>query len=218
MSKAKIEEMIGRRFGKVTVISKCDDPQIRKDRQNPYFPYWTCRCDCGRILRRRTDNLKHNASCASCGAGPKPTHGHAGRYRGGRSPEYRVWSGMIQRCHNPNHDKHRIYGARGICVCERWRRSFVAFLEDVGPRPHKGLQLDRINNDGNYEPGNVRWTTPMANCRNSRNAKPVKAFGRERCMAEWCAEFNMVHGTVTARIKRGWTPERALTTPTRIAA
>lgn len=90
------------------------------------------------------------------------SHGMSG------SPEYMSWSRMKQRCYNPNHSNYHNYGGRGIRVCKRWRESFSAFYEDMGPKPAPDYQIDRINNDGNYEPGNCRWITPTENLRNTR--------------------------------------------------
>ncbi len=95
---------------------------------------------------------------------------------GKRAPEYHSWSCMIQRCTNPNRYSWKYYGGRGITVCDRWLK-FVDFLADMGARP-PGTSLDRINNDGNYEPGNCRWATPKEQQANQR--KPIKAGGPAR--------------------------------------
>lgn len=84
------------------------------------------------------------------------------------TPTYKTWASMIQRCNNPNAPGYHYYGGRGITICDRWQKSFSAFLEDMGARP-KGLELDRINTNGNYEPSNCRWITHAENTRNSSN-------------------------------------------------
>jgi hypothetical protein len=84
--------------------------------------------------------------------------------------EYRAWYNMIQRCYNPKHRAYKWYGGRGITVCDRWRNSFYKFVMDVGFKPNvSGFSLDRINNDGNYEPGNCRWATHIEQNHNKRN-------------------------------------------------
>jgi hypothetical protein len=90
-----------------------------------------------------------------------------GRYR---TPEYFAWDNMRQRCGNPKHPEYKNYGARGIKVCERWKL-FINFFADMGERPSPELSLDRINNDGNYEPGNCRWATPKEQANNQRRTK-----------------------------------------------
>jgi len=89
-------------------------------------------------------------------------------------PEYVIWSQMIQRCHNPNNRNYPRYGGRGISVCEAWRRDFKAFYADVGPRPAADLSIDRIDNNGNYEPGNCRWATRSEQNSNQRLAELCK--------------------------------------------
>jgi len=91
------------------------------------------------------------------------------------SPEYQAWRDMKYRCYNPNVKSYKYYGARGIKVCDQWRNSFTKFLEDVGERPDKGYSLDRIDNAGNYEPGNVRWETQENQMRNTRLLRKSKS-------------------------------------------
>ena len=96
-------------------------------------------------------------------------HGQSGKRP---SAEYAAWGAMIQRCTNPKHPRWRYYGARGITVCERWR-NFLNFLSDLGPRP-EGHELDRIDNDGNYEPSNCRWADKTTSRRNRRSSAEVE--------------------------------------------
>lgn len=134
----------------------------------------------------------------------KRTHGHNGKF--GASPEYQTWNRMIQRCHNPKHTSFNLYGGRGIQVCPEWRASFQAFLDHVGPKPGKGFSLDRFpNNNGNYEPGNVRWATPMDQARNTRRNKFVTHEGETLCVAEWAKRLGINANSVFKRLKH---PER----------
>ena len=85
--------------------------------------------------------------------------------------EYGAWCNIKNRCYNKKNKKYEYYGGRGISVCDRWLNSFTAFFEDMGPKPFPEAQIDRIDNDGNYEPGNCRWATHTENIRNSSGAK-----------------------------------------------
>ena len=138
---------------------------------------WLCMCSCGRTSTVSSGNLVTGNS-KSCGClqrelaahtSRKANTVHGYRRRGAKSSEYSSWSSMLNRCLNPNNDAYKWYGARGITVCGRWY-SFPNFLSDVGKRP-AGKSIDRINNNGNYEPGNVKWSTPSEQIRNQRHTK-----------------------------------------------
>lgn len=148
--------------------------------------------------------------CADRGAGR--THGHTAD--GNMSPTYRSWVYMIQRCINPRATGYSNYGGRGITVCDRWH-SFSMFLQDVGERP-PSTSLDRINVNGNYEPANVRWATPVQQRRNRRNTTFVTAYGETRPLQEWVelSKIGLTRNTVRHRIFRlGWPTELALEVP-----
>lgn len=130
---------------------------------------WECVCDCGNVVFVNGAHFR-NGSSKSCGCTRKRnfnsiTHGQT---RGGPTPTYNSWRGMIDRCTNPNNSDYKYYGSQGVLVCPRWRDSFEAFREDMGDRP-EGLTLDRIDPNGNYCPENCRWTTISEQNKNKRN-------------------------------------------------
>lgn len=127
-------------------------------------------CSCGMAKVVRGFSLRAGVS-QSCGClhreltSERKIHGHSGE-TGKRSSEYQTWAGIIQRCLNPKNENYPHYGGRGIKVCRRWRK-FNNFLTDMGKRP-RGTEIDRRDNDGNYERKNCRWTTHAENCKNRR--------------------------------------------------
>jgi hypothetical protein len=132
------------------------------------------RCDCGVIKDINLQNV-YRGLVLSCGCHRRRinslvhrTHGHAGNAHKSRTTEYRIWSLMIQRCENRKNPAYDRYGGRGIMVCERWHR-FEDFYADMGPRIPKH-SIDRVNNDGNYEPGNCRWATALQQRHNRRDS------------------------------------------------
>jgi hypothetical protein len=152
-------DLTGQRFGRLAILDRVDP--LRRSRE----AWWQCRCDCGNT-KITTSRYLRTGITTSCGclvnelraglAYRNTTHGEAGNL----TPEYRAWTGMKDRCYNPNSMKYHLYGGRGIRVYEGWRRSFETFLADVGRRPSADHSLDRFpDGDGNYEPGNVRWAT-----------------------------------------------------------
>lgn len=128
-----------------------------------------------------------------------------------RTPEYRAWASMKQRCTNPRVRSWSNYGGRGITVCERWSNSFEFFLEDMGPRPTPAHSLDRIDNDGHYEPGNCRWATASEQRRNDRNNRPITFAGETLPLIQWAQRTGITARTIGDRLDRGWPVERALT-------
>jgi hypothetical protein len=117
---------------------------------------------------------------------------------------------MITRCCNPNQKAYKNCGGRGVRVCRRWRASFAAFLEDVGPRPSPRHTIERINNSGHYEPGNCRWATRGEQARNSRRNRLLTVRGETLCLAAWAERLGLKRSTVSARLGRGWSPRDAL--------
>jgi hypothetical protein len=135
---------------------------------------------------------------------------HGGSY----TPEYRAWVRMIQRCENSNGPEFPGYGGRGIRVCARWRDSFEAFREDMGPKPSAGHSLDRFpDQNGDYEPGNCRWATNKQQSRNTRSNRLLTFNGETHCLAEWAAVTGVNSMALRSRLRKGWAVERALTTP-----
>jgi hypothetical protein len=128
-------------------------------------------------------------------------------------PEYRVWINMRTRCYDQNTSYYAEWGGRGIKVCDAWRDSFEMFFRYVGERPTSRHSLDRIDNDGNYEPGNVRWAVPKTQSRNHRSNRIVEVGGRSITLAEAVEQSPVPYNTVLYRLKRGWSVESAISLP-----
>lgn len=136
------------------------------------------------------------------------------RGRRARNPMPGIWLMMVRRCHDPASASYYKYGARGIVVCERWRQSLNAFVEDVGPRPSPRHTLDRKDVNGNYEPGNVRWATPKEQARNTRRNRLIEVDGRTQTLAAWAEECGVARELIRDRIDRlGWSAKAAVCTP-----
>jgi hypothetical protein len=206
------DSILGQRFGRLKIIA-----HVRRA-GTTYIDL--ALCDCGTTKEVRRSSLQTGAT-TSCGCYRRENatrmgastikHGHS------KHPLYHVWHNMIARCHNPGRQAYRYYGARGIRVCERWRNSFDAFLEDMGPRP-VGLQLDRIDNDGDYEPGNVRWANAHMQLANRRPSKPraqrtFELDGENLTLREISDISGVGYSTLYSRIHSGMTVQDAIANP-----
>jgi len=205
----------GEVFGRLTVVnfSHYTGPQ----------QYWHCLCECGRMtLVGRSDLFKAIGATVSCGcwrrekaAEALTTHGNCKNAKtSGRTPEYRTWAGIIERCGNLQGQNFENYAGRGIKVCERWLK-FEHFLEDMGCRPGKGYSIDRIDNNGNYEPNNCRWATHAEQQRNKRNNVILTHDGFTGTQSEWAVRTGIHLATICARLKKGWSVADTLTKPPR---
>lgn len=158
-------DLVGRKFGRLTVIALASNASRVGNKKRG----WHCRCDCGGEATVSGSNLgRCTFSCGCIQAETRRATGAKSRTHGMRyTPEYHVWVSMLDRCRNPNNPAWSRYGGRGICVCESWYR-FENFIADMGRRPSPDLEIDRLDNDGNYEPGNCAWRTRQQNLLNRR--------------------------------------------------
>lgn len=176
--------------------------------------YWQVRCVCGDTQWVTSARLLHTHACVSC------------TYRGGAkrhgetassvvTPEYRAYTNMRERCFNPRHINYPNYGGRGITVCDAWSGpdGFPTFLAAVGRRPSPSHSMGRIDNDGAYEPGNVEWQTDKQQTRNRRSNVLITVDGVTKTATDWSHSLGLKRNVVAARIKLGWDPVAAATTP-----
>ena len=207
MGRAGIERT-GQRLGSILVTGKAPALAGAQGWQ------WNYVCDCGNTGTAGSNHLLSKTSCNECArrcqAEKVTSHGHR---KGGKATSlYSTWQCMRARCENKEHKSWGAYGGRGIKVCTRWE-SFDNFAADVPAKPKSGYQLDRINNDGNYEPGNVRWSAPQRNSRNRRSNVFLTYNGKTLCMAEWAEHLAIPYTMLKQRINRGWSVAMALDTP-----
>lgn len=187
-------DLTGRKFGEWSVVRYVGGSR------------WLCRCKCGREKTVDGYTLR-KGSTTKCHRCASNKHGLS------RTPEYKIWSDIKQRCFNPNEPNYKHYGARGIGMCQRWRNNFRNFLEDMGKRPSSKMQIDRIDVNGDYCPKNCRWVTQKENVRNTTRNRKITIGGEEKCLAEWCELYGKTYCCVSARLCRGWDILSALITP-----
>lgn len=178
-----------------------------------------CLCDCGQIIEARKYDLLRGY-IQSCGCLAKEMaaekmrtlstqHGDWG------SKEWNSWHSMHERCLRQEAMGYENYGGRGISICKRWLNvergmGFANFLQDMGRAPSSEHTLDRIDSEGNYEPSNTRWATKKEQARNRRTNRLITAFGRTQCLAAWAEESGWSSTTISLRLLKGWSPEKAV--------
>lgn len=177
---------------------------------------WFCKCDCGQMCKTTAKRLK-NGMTKSCGClknEARIRNGKANETHGmKKTPEYRSWRGMKNRCFNKKYSHYQDYGARGITVFPEWIDSFEKFFAYMGLKPSPELTIERLNVNGNYEPGNVKWGTIEEQNNNRRDNRLLTAFGETMTISRWTKKMGLPRTRVYARLKLGWSIEAALTTP-----
>jgi hypothetical protein len=176
---------------------------------------WLCECSCGGTTIAFTGNLRRGHT-QSCGCLQMERTGNANRRHGESKQRIsRIWSSMKARCTNPTVKCYPRYGGRGIKVCEEWD-SYENFRDWALLNGYKdGLTVDRINNDGDYEPGNCRWTTKKEQSNNMRSNVRISFGGEEMTVAQWSRKMGFKDKTLHWRLKSGWSIEKAITTKVR---
>lgn len=197
----KREDFSGQVFGRLTAIAY--------DRYERERTYWIFRCECGVVKSQALAQVRRGV-VQSCGclaidrsAAATVTHGQCG------TRAYKAWQNMICRCEQPSTRYFERYGGRGIVVCAKWRESFLSFYADMG-EPPAGMSLDRIDNDGGYEPGNCRWATQRQQMRNRDATLVVEWSGEKVPLIVLCEEIGLSYNMARKRLRRGWTVSDAL--------
>ncbi len=214
----KFKDLTGIEFGRLTVVSYVRRTPDKRNR------IWLCKCNCGAIVEKRASHLTDGSS-KSCGCirreaslSRKVKSDKKRRLYSGinyKRATYSSWSCALRRCNNVKCKDYPNYGGRGIRVCERWL-DFRNFLEDMGDVPHK-LTLDRIEVNGNYEPGNCRWATQKEQQNNRTNNRIFEYAGESLNVSQWAERYSIKSSLLNNRIySLGWTIEKALSTPVSI--
>lgn len=203
---ARIDMEVGSVWGRLTVIGRA--PDFITSRGKPVIA-WRCRCECGEECNVYGYALRngHTKSCGCYNHDVITTHGRTKDYT------YKTWDSMKQRCNNANAPDYPSYGGRGIRICPRWDNSFEAFVEDMGDRP-RGMSIERLDVNGNYEPGNCIWATIQQQADNKRTKRLVEMGGRTQSVMQWCREYGLARQEtmrVYARLNLGWPLREALT-------
>jgi hypothetical protein len=196
------ENYAGKQFGRLTILDV-----VRRNSRWMVVAKCACGSDYMTQLAAIQSGRVKSCSCLKNELLTKRAtkHGLAG------SRIYNTWSNMIQRCENPRHALWRNYGGRGIAVCLRWHK-LENFFADMGHHP-AGLQLDRIDNDGDYNPGNCRWATRLQQNNNQRTSRFLKVGTMRKTVAEWSRETGINRHTIAHRLVLGWSDEKAVLTP-----
>lgn len=199
-----MDDLTGKQYHRLTVIKAA----ARKG-------YWICECKCGSRKEIYGGNLRSGRT-KSCGClnrekviGRNTKHGFTSGEE--RDPLYAVWANMRRRCNDDHNKWYQRYGGRGIKVCKEWADDFDVFHSWAMDNGYKtGLTIDRIDNDGDYSPQNCRWASAKEQARNRSTNHKITAFGKTMLLSDWSIETGIKITTILERIRRGWSPEQAV--------
>lgn len=198
------KDLSGQKFHHLLVLRYFDNnaPNRRVSR-------FLCRCDCGveKVIQAGRLGILKSCGCKTNDY-IRTEHKTHGDTSGGKTKEYRAWKAIKDRCFLRSAKSFPRYGGRGITMCSVWRESFEAFLADIGRAPSPDHSVDRINNAGGYEPGNVRWATRAEQCRNRCQNVWIEFQGRRQCLKDWCDELGIAFYTASRKNIAGWDFDR----------
>lgn len=207
MSSHNFINLAGKKFTRLLVISRAENNLLGQSR-------WNCLCDCGGTVIVSSGHLiKLNTKSCGClqveGARERKTvHGMT------NSRVYRIWTNMKTRCLNKADIHYKSYVGRGIKICDQWVENFEKFLSDMGTPPTVQHSINRVDNDGDYDPKNCVWATNIEQANNTRKNHVIEFNGTKRTLAQWADHTGINRSTLLARInKHGWAIERALCEP-----
>lgn len=199
----KIKDISGQKFGRLTAINCMG----RKGHDR----IWLCKCECGNTREVKQSNLTsgHTKSCGCLRVETTIqnhlTHGKT------NTPIYNTYLSIKARCYNYNHTAYKNYGGRGITMCDEWKYNFQAFYKWAINNGYKeGLQIDRIDNNGNYEPSNCHFTTAKENSNNRRSNRYITIGNVTHTLSEWCNIYDIKYSKVYLRLRRGWDIKKSL--------
>ena len=199
--KGAVKDITGNRYGKLTVMNF-----VETKKQQAYF---LCRCDCGKEIIIRSNSLKmgRSKSCGCLGHPQNIIHGDCGKTK-----LYKAWSAIQQRCENPKNKGYFKYGGRGIKLCQEWHDyvNFKKWAVENGYKENAGLSIDRIDNNGNYEPSNCRWTNIYVQSHNTRKNHNITYNGETKCISEWARVLDLERDIIWNKVRRGTDGAKAI--------
>lgn len=202
--------IIGQKFNRLTVLElfKKEQVYLFNGKKNGFRYFYACLCDCGKLTIVAKNHLLsgHTRSCGCISQKHLKTDTRL----------FRIWKGIKGRCFNKNNNKFKNYGGRGILICDEWKNDFKAFYDWAMANGYQDdLTIDRIDNNGNYEPLNCRWVSQKVQQNNKSNSYFIEYNGKSLTLSQWAELYGLNYSTVKSRLSYGWTIEKALFTPVR---
>jgi len=197
----KIKDIKGIKFGRLTAMSPIKRRYNRRT-------IWRCSCDCGKIcLIKSADLIKGGTKSCGCLKKEMFDVGIHTKHSMSKTPLYKIWSAIKTRCLNKKSWAYGWYGGRGITISNNWM-DFINFYRDMKDKYRMGLQIDRIDSNGNYCKDNCRWVTSKENNNNRRNTIMLTYKGRKKTLTQWCDELQLSPGKIRGRLRLGWDIEK----------